>query len=130
MQAVYGIRFLAGAGTYTYTHAAIGGNPEVTAQVIVDEKQVLNAGENGTLTIREGETVTEAELFASLGGTPDAGGAWTPALAGAGTYTYTHAALGECPETTAQVVVNATPITAIGYIPLNDKNGNQGLSIK
>ncbi len=120
---------LAGAGTYTYTHAAVGGNPEATAQVVVDEKPVLNAGENGTLTINEGETVTEAELFASLGGTPDAGGVWAPTLAGAGIYTYTHAAVGGCPEATAQVVVNAQPITAIGNIPLNDANGNQGLSL-
>ncbi len=120
---------LAGAGTYTYTHAAVGGNPEATAQVVVDEKPVLNAGENGTLTIREGDTVSEAELFASLGGTPDAGGVWTPTLAGAGIYTYTLAAIGECPEAIAQVVVNAQPITAIGNIPLNDANGNQGLSL-
>ena len=105
---------LAGAGTYTYTHAAVGECPAVSADVAVDEQPALVAGTNGTLTICEGETVTAAELFTSLVGTPDAGGAWTPALAGAGTYTYTHAAIGECPAVSADVAVDEQPALVAG----------------
>jgi len=105
---------LAGAGTYTYTHAATGECPEVSADVVVTEQPALDPGTNGTLTICEGETVTESELFTSLGGTPDAGGSWTPTLAGAGTYTYTHAATGECPEVSADVVVTEQPVLDAG----------------
>ncbi|PHN96170.1 hypothetical protein CSC81_15760, partial [Tenacibaculum discolor] len=65
-----------------------------------------NAGTNGTLTICEGTTVTETQLFAELGGTPDTGGTWSPALAGAGTYTYTVSATSSCTsEATSEVVV-------------------------
>ncbi|MEY8780253.1 hypothetical protein AB9K32_07475, partial [Allomuricauda sp. XS_ASV26] len=46
-----------------------------------------NAGSDDNLAICEGDSVTAAQLFAALGGTPDAGGTWSPAPAGAGTYT-------------------------------------------
>ena len=113
---------LAGAGTYTYTHAATANCSATSAQVVVSETAGLDAGENGTLTICEGETVTEMQLFNALSGTPDPGGVWTPALAGAGTYTYTHAAVGACPESSAQVVVTEevccpdAPILSIGEV--------------
>ena len=104
---------LAGAGTYTYTHAATANCTASSAQVIVSETVGLDPGTNGTLTICVGETVTEAQLFNALGGMPDAGGNWTPAFAGAGTYTYTHPAVGACEETSAQVVVTEEmPATA------------------
>ena len=113
---------LGGAGTYTYTHLAVGSCPETSAQVVVSEQTAPDAGTNGTLTICVGETVTTAQLFAALSGTPDAGGIWTPALAGAGTYTYTHPAVGVCPESSAQVVVTEdvccpdAPIASIGEV--------------
>ena len=49
----------------------------------------LSAGTNGALSICSGSTVTQTQLFAALGGTPVSGGTWSPALAGAGVYTYT-----------------------------------------
>ena len=120
---------LAGAGTYTYTHAAVGECPAVSADVVVDEQPALDPGTNGTLTICEGETVTDTELFSSLGGTPEAGGVWTPTLAGAGTYTYTHAAVGECPAVSADVVVDEQPAldpgTAGSYIICNGETLNE-----
>jgi uncharacterized protein YjiK/2',3'-cyclic-nucleotide 2'-phosphodiesterase (5'-nucleotidase family) len=48
-----------------------------------------SAGSNGTVTICNGSTITAVQLFAALGGTPVAGGTWSPALTGAGIYTYT-----------------------------------------
>ncbi len=97
---------LAGAGTYTYTVSGAPDCPDATADVVVNEQVAPNAGSNGTLQICAGETVTAAELFTSLGGTPDGGGSWSPALAGAGTYTYTVSGAPDCPDATADVVVN------------------------
>lgn len=54
------------------------------------------AGTNGTLSVCEGTSLTTTQLFAALGGTPNAGGKWSPALAGAGIYTYTVAAIAPC----------------------------------
>jgi hypothetical protein len=59
----------------------------------------------GSLQICAGETVTESELFSSLGGSPDMGGSWSPTLAGADTYTYTVSGAPDCPDATAQVTV-------------------------
>ena len=101
---------LAGADTYTYTHGSVGGCPGVSAEVVVSEQPALDSGTDGVLSICEGDTVIEAELFSSLGGTPSAGGLWSPfPLAGADTYTYTHLAVGECPGVSAEVVVSEQP---------------------
>ncbi|MBL7945363.1 MAG: hypothetical protein JNN32_04820, partial [Flavobacteriales bacterium] len=86
-----------GAGLYTYTVAAIApctGN--ATATVNVTAQPAPNAGTNGTLTICAGSTVTAAQLFAQLGGSPQAGGTWSPTPSGAGLYTYTVAAIAPC----------------------------------
>ncbi|MFT0157164.1 gliding motility-associated C-terminal domain-containing protein, partial [Tenacibaculum ascidiaceicola] len=109
---------LTGAGTYTYTVAAT--NPctsDATSEVVVTEQAQPNAGTNGMLTICEGTTVTETQLFAELGGTPDTGGTWSPALAGAGTYTYTVAATSSCTsEATSEVVVTEEAVPSIPSI--------------
>jgi gliding motility-associated-like protein len=85
---------------YTYTVAATSpcATP-ATATVTVTEQAQPNAGTNGTLTVCAGTTPTEAELFAALGGTPDAGGTWSNVGL---IYTYTVAATSPC----------ATPATA------------------
>ncbi|MEM9144139.1 MAG: hypothetical protein AAGA86_14210 [Bacteroidota bacterium] len=105
---------LAGAGTYTYTIAASGSCPEATAQVTVTEEKAPYPGGDGSLTICEGEIVTEQQLFDALNGNPDTGGVWSPELAGAGTYTYTIPASGSCPEATAQVTVTEDPAPNAG----------------
>jgi hypothetical protein len=99
---------LAGAGTYTYTVIATAPCAvNATAQVVVTEQAQPNAGTNGALTICAGSTVTAPQLLAALGGTPDGGGSWSPALAAAGTYTYTVIAVAPCAvNATAQVVVS------------------------
>ncbi|MEP2296063.1 hypothetical protein, partial [Algoriphagus sp.] len=89
---------------YTYTVAATTPCTEAaTSTVTVTENNTPNAGGNGTLTICEGTTPTNAQLFASLTGTPDAGGTWTNEGL---VYTYTVAATAPCTEAaTATVTV-------------------------
>ncbi len=96
-----------GAGTYTYTVAPTSPcTAPATAEIIVSEQAQPNAGTDGNLTICEGESVTASQLFAQLGGTPDSGGTWSPALSGAGTYTYMVNATLPCTvSSTAEVVV-------------------------
>ncbi|MFH6969898.1 hypothetical protein, partial [Flavobacterium sp. FlaQc-28] len=69
---------------------------DAVSTVSVTEQAQPDAGTNGTLTICSGSTVTSGSLFAALGGSADAGGTWSPAFAGAGTYTYTVAATAPC----------------------------------
>jgi hypothetical protein len=71
-------------------------------------------GTNGSLTICNGDTVTEDELFNSIEGFPTSGGVWTPALAGAGTYTYTIAAFEGCPAASVEVVVTEEDPSFVG----------------
>ncbi|MFN5031040.1 MAG: gliding motility-associated C-terminal domain-containing protein [Flavobacteriia bacterium] len=100
---------------YTYTVAATAPcTSDATATVTVTEQVQPNAGTNGTLDICQGSTVTNAELFSALSGSPDAGGTWSPALAGAGTYTYTVAATAPCAtDATALVELIVSPCDII-----------------
>ncbi|MEO2052713.1 MAG: hypothetical protein ABGX00_13195, partial [Allomuricauda sp.] len=61
-----------------------GSCPDAQNPFTVTVTDQPDAGTDGALTICEGTIVTEAQLFAQLGGTPDAGGSWSPAPAGAG----------------------------------------------
>ena len=92
---------------YTYTVSA---TPPCTvtdvSTVTITTQAAPNAGTNGVLTLCEGTTLTSAQLFAALGGSPTTGGSWSPTLAGAGTYTYTVAAIAPCTgNATATVTV-------------------------
>ncbi|MBL7937818.1 MAG: T9SS type A sorting domain-containing protein [Flavobacteriales bacterium] len=91
--------------TFTVTaSSSIGCTSQST--VTVTGQDAPDAGTDGSLTICEGSTVTASQLFDELGGTPDGGGAWSPALAGGGTYTYTVLAIAPCTEdATATVTV-------------------------
>jgi predicted secreted protein len=107
---------LAGAGVYTYTVAAtLPCTTDASATVTVSEQAQPNAGTNGTLTICAGSTLTTSALSAALGGTPDAGGTWSPALAGAAVYTYTVAATAPCTsDATATVTVSEQTLPNAG----------------
>jgi gliding motility-associated-like protein len=83
---------LAGAGTYTYT-VTVAGCTDATSSVTVTEQIQPNAGTSSTLTVCQGTTPTNAELFAALNGTPDAGGTWSNVGL---VYTYTVAATAPC----------------------------------
>ncbi len=80
----------AGIGIYTYTVSSAY-CPDDQSQVVVSEKPMtLDAGINGYLSICNGESFTEGDLFNALSGTPDVGGTWSPTPpTGGGTYTYT-----------------------------------------
>ena len=97
---------LGGAGDYTYTFSATSECPEVSAKVTLSIEEEKDSGTDGTLTICSSESLTEEMLFASLGGNPDVGGVWSPALGGAGDYTYTFSATSECPEVSAKVTLS------------------------
>ncbi|WP_176801493.1 DUF7507 domain-containing protein, partial [Kriegella aquimaris] len=77
-----------GSDTFVYGIADENGNTS-HATVSITEQAAPDAGTDDTLTICEGTTVTATQLFNALGGSPHPGGSWAPALAGAGTYTYT-----------------------------------------
>lgn len=66
---------------------------------------VPDPGEDGSLIICAGSTVSSSQLFNTLGGSPEAGGTWSPSPGGAGTYIYTVGGSGDCPTASAQVVV-------------------------
>jgi uncharacterized repeat protein (TIGR01451 family)/gliding motility-associated-like protein len=103
------------AGVYTYTVMGIAPCTDDTAEVTVVINAAGDAGENGNLTICEISAAVDLTL--SLGGTPEAGGTWTPALASgtnffdpsvdaAGTYVYTVAGVGNCDDATSFVTVD------------------------
>ena len=117
---------LAGAGTYTYTVTAIAPcTIAATAAIVVTESGVPDAGTDGALTICVGSTVTAAQLFGQLGGSPDGGGTWSPTLAGAGTYSYTVTTPAPCANiattdvvVTEQVAPNAGTNGTLSICPL------------
>ncbi|MFY7884557.1 MAG: hypothetical protein ACOVOV_06910, partial [Dolichospermum sp.] len=74
-----------------------------------------NAGQNGSLTVCSGSTITNAELFAALSGTPDTGGVWSGPVAGV--YTYTINPIAPCTiAATSTVTINTinTPDIDLG----------------
>jgi uncharacterized protein (TIGR02145 family) len=90
-------------------------NVVTTATVTVIEQATANAGTDGTLTLCEGKTPTESELFTQLGGSPSAGGSWSQSGL---VYTYTIAATSPCTTSASASVtvtyksVPSTPITS------------------
>lgn len=111
------------AGTYTYTVQGVPPCGEATATVTVTVNPEAQPGTNGTLTLCENSTPTD--LFNSLGGTPEFGGTWTPALLSgtgvfdpskdlAGTYTYNVSGISPCGIATATVTVTIQPLPNVG----------------
>jgi len=92
-----------GDGTHTYTVAAISPcTVDDESIVTVTEQAQPNAGIDGALIICEGDTITNADLFAQLSGSPDAGGTW--ADNGNDTFTYTVAAILPCATNDTSIV--------------------------
>jgi gliding motility-associated-like protein len=112
-----------GEGTYTYTVTGTTPCADASASVTISVTPFLDAGLNGTLTICINEE--PVDLFDSLGGTPDAGGTWSPLLTSGtgifdpavdpqGTYTYTTSAGNACANDSATVVVTVEPLPDAG----------------
>ncbi|XLS30176.1 gliding motility-associated C-terminal domain-containing protein [Flavobacteriaceae bacterium M23B6Z8] len=102
------------AGTYTYTLAATALCPEDSATVTITIETPPNAGDDGTIELCSNDTAID--LFSLLGGNPDTGGTWLPALSSGtgvfdpavdtqGTYTYTVSGTGVCADDTSEVAV-------------------------
>ena len=109
---------------YTYTVAAtLPCSTDATATVTVTEQAAPDAGTDGALTVCAGITPTDEELFAQLGGMPDAGGTWTNAGL---VYTYTVDSVEPCTvAATATVTVtertaDAGHLSGISSVGIND----------
>lgn len=111
------------AGTYTYTIAETAVCASVASAVTITLTTQPFAGDNGSIDLCTNNATVD--LFSVLGGSPDAGGTWSPALASGtgvfnpavdtgGSYTYTLAALGVCPGDNATVTVNLSTAPVIG----------------
>jgi mucin-2 len=111
-------------GVYTYSFNGVGVCQSDSATVTVTENPVPSAGTNGTKLFCSNDA--PIDLFLSLGGTPQAGGTWTPALESGtgvfdplvdpqGIYTYTVGGI-LCVQPTAQVAVTVIQSPNAGEI--------------
>ncbi|MBA4134974.1 MAG: hypothetical protein C0525_09640, partial [Flavobacterium sp.] len=105
------------SGTYTYTLNGTAPCTNVSANVQVVVNPVPDAGNNGVLAICSNQS--PVDLFASLTGTPQSGGTWSPPLNSgtgifnpavdlSGVYTYTVSGVSPCVDDTATVTVTVT----------------------
>src|SRR5690606_15053998 len=102
------------AGIYTYTVQGKTPCGDASATVKVTVSTASEPGTNGNLMVCEDSA--PQDLFDSLGGTPQPGGIWSPALANGtsffdpsqdaeGVYTYTVAGNSPCSDATSTVTV-------------------------
>ncbi|MBL7950649.1 MAG: gliding motility-associated C-terminal domain-containing protein [Flavobacteriales bacterium] len=102
------------SGVYTYTVNGTAPCTNAIATVTVNETGSPNAGTDGAITLCSSGTAVD--LFAQLGGAPDAGGTWSgpsalvgsnydPATMTPGVYTYTLNATAPCSSANADVMV-------------------------
>ncbi|RZK11849.1 MAG: hypothetical protein EOO46_05300, partial [Flavobacterium sp.] len=121
---------------FTYTVTTSPNCPPDTATVTIVIEPLVDAGEDGTAVfclVDAGEDGTAvfcqndapADLFTFLGGSPEIGGTWSPALASntgvfdptidlSGSYVYTLPATAFCPPSSATVVVTVNEIAEAG----------------
>lgn len=98
-------------GVYTYTVSGIPPCPNATATVTMAVVQAPDAGDDRSITVCSDDA--PFSLLAQLGGTPDAGGTWSPGSTGTftpgtstpGLYTYVVAGTAPCANDTAKLNV-------------------------
>jgi mucin-2 len=111
------------AGTYTYTLSGVSPCTDASASVTVTITLGPNAGENGDAVFCVNST--PHDLFDSLGGNPQRGGTWSPAMASGtgefnptidtpGVYTYLFIGTQPCENDSATVTVTVNPIPDAG----------------
>lgn len=128
---------LSDAATITVTPVNICGvsGPPQTATITV--AQPADAGIDSAIILCEDAAPTS--LFAQLGGTPDAGGAWSgpstvvgdvydPAIMDSGSYTYTVTGTAPCPNEEATIMVTET-VLATWYIDADGDGFGNGDSV-
>lgn len=110
-------------GVYTYTVIGVAPCVDDSATVTVSITPGPDAGISGNLTLCANSAAQD--LFLSLGGTPQAGGIWSPTLSSgtgvfnpavdpAGVYTYTFSGNQPCDDDTATVTVTVNPVPDAG----------------
>jgi gliding motility-associated-like protein len=113
----------AAAGTYTFEYRVTGTAPcaDATAVVTVNVVAAPNAGTDNTVSACNNNSAFD--LFASLGGTPDAGGTWTQLTGSALTITGNNVDLTSATAGTYtfeyRVTATAPCVDAIAVITLN-----------
>ena len=123
-------------GIYTYSFLGNAPCADTTATVNVTVNALPNAGSYAIINICSNDTAT-IDLFDSLGGTPDAGGTWTPTLAsGTGIFDPTQDAPGiytyeltnsPCPNDSATVNISILQEPNAGLdatVDICDNTGN------
>jgi hypothetical protein len=112
------------SGTYTYTITSVGCGTFDDATVALNIQPLQNAGEDATMPavcISALPTISPFNLFERLGGTPSTGGTWSGPIATSGghlgtvniqtltagthVFTYTIAAVGQCPLQSKNVTI-------------------------
>jgi gliding motility-associated-like protein len=119
------------AGAYTFQYTVTGTSPCPNATAIVTVNVVATANAGLANTVSACNNTAAFNLFTSLLGTPDVGGAWTQLTGGArtitgndvdldgataGTYTFQYTVTGTnpCPDASAIVTVNVTAASNAG----------------
>jgi hypothetical protein len=118
------------SGTYVYFVPSTGGCPSASSSTVINLLASADAGTNGTAALTPSSGTVD--LLDSLGGSPNTGGTWSPALASgtgsfdpvvdtAGVYTYTSSAAG-CPDASATVTVSISGVTVISQRANSSEN--------
>ncbi len=126
-------------GTYTYTVFGTGTCADVFATIEVTVGIAPNAGENNVVFFCMVEP--SEDLFSLLGGTPDSGGTWSPALTGgtgvfdpsidaAGDYTYTVLGSGSCEDVSATISVMLSEAPLVTNIDIADFSDNNIVTVE
>ncbi|GLB52379.1 protein of unknown function precursor; adhesin [Neptunitalea chrysea] len=111
------------AGTYNYYYEVTNVCGTTSTTVTLSFANQPDAGTNASIGFCPADAASD--LFNALGGTPEAGGTWSPALASgtgffdpgldaAGTYTYTVTTTAGCLQSSANVTVSILPLPNAG----------------